>query len=210
MDEPLLQVKTTFPNRGTSSRKRRQRQQECLYKKIGKLGKEKETLSRKAKRLQKQIERGKKSISKLPATPNSSARQQLAKEGINSKSCKKFAKKILYAEVLSKEIKEAALFNKKKSICNVINGKILKKNKLLNFTAKNTGMDGRLSSKASAKSSKVTPRESRFNEKLHSAVRDFYDRDDNSTSLPRKRDFKKVESRRFQDDFSTISSRTFT
>ena len=113
MDEPLLQVKTTFPNRGTSSRKRRQRQQECLYKKIGKLGKEKETLSRKAKRLQKQIERGKKSISKLPATPNSSARQQLAKEGINSKSCKKFTKKILYAEVLSKEIKEAALFNKK-------------------------------------------------------------------------------------------------
>ena len=46
--------------------------------------------------------------------------------------------------------------------------------------------------------SRHPPTESRFNEKLHSAVRDFYCRDDNSTSLPRKRDFKKVKSKRFQ------------
>ena len=59
-------------------------------------------------------------------------------------------------------------------------------------------MDRRLLSKLSTKSSKVTPRESRFNEKLHSAVRDVFYRDDNSTSFPEKRDFKKVKSRRFQ------------
>ena len=88
----------------------------------------------------------KKSISKLPATPNTSVPQQLAKEIINSKSCKKIAKKLLHDEVLSKEMKATA-FNKKKSICNIISGKILKKYKLLNFTAKNTGTDRRLLSK---------------------------------------------------------------
>ena len=69
---------------------------------------------------------------------------------------------------------------------------------MFNFTAKNTGMDRCLLSKASTKSSKVTARESQFNEKLNSAVRDFYCRDDNSTSLPGKRDFKKKKSATFQ------------
>ena len=53
----------------------------------------------------------KKSISKLPATPNTSVPQQLAKEIINSKSYKKIAKKLLHDEVLSKEMKATA-FNK--------------------------------------------------------------------------------------------------
>ena len=59
-------------------------------------------------------------------------------------------------------------------------------------------MDRCLLSKASTKSSKITTRESGFNEKLNSVVRDFYYRDDNSINLPRKRDFKKVKSIRFQ------------
>ena len=49
---------------------------------------------------------------------------------------------------------------------------ILKNYKVLNFTAKNTGTDRRLLSKALTKSSKATPREYLFNEKLHSTVTD--------------------------------------
>ena len=79
------------------------------------------------------------SISKLPATLNTSVLQQLAKEGNNTKSSKKIAKKLLFSDVLSREIKEATIFNKKKSTCNVIRGTILKKYELLKFTAKNTG-----------------------------------------------------------------------
>ena len=91
----------------------------------------------------------------MPATPNTSVPQQLAKESINSKSCKKIAKKLLHDEVLSKEIKATA-FNKKKSICNIISGKILKKYKLLNFTAKKYRNGQTSFIKTSTKSSKVT------------------------------------------------------
>ena len=68
------------------STKRKQQQQQSIYKKICQLAKEKETLSRRAKRLQKRIKRGKKSTLKLPETPNTNVHQELAKEGFNPKS----------------------------------------------------------------------------------------------------------------------------
>ena len=43
-------------------------------------------------RLEKPIERRKKSVLKLPATLNTSVRQQLVKEDIYPKSCKKLPK----------------------------------------------------------------------------------------------------------------------
>ena len=116
----------TFPNPGNSSKKRKQ-QQDSLYKKIHQLEKEKKTLSRKAKRLQKRIKREKMFAFKLPVAPNISICEQLAKEGINPKSSKKIAKTLLYTKFLSRETVEATMFSKKKSACNIISDKLLKK-----------------------------------------------------------------------------------
>ena len=82
----------------------------------------------------------------------------------------KIAKKHLYAKFC---LERSLIFNKKKSTGHAMTSTILKNYKLLNFTVKNTGTDRRLLSKALTKSSKATPREYLFNEKLHSTVTDF-------------------------------------
>ena len=101
-DEPLLQVKMILSNRGFLSTKRKHQQQESLYKKICQLAKEKETLSRRAKRLQKRIKRGKKSTLKLPETPNANVHQEL--EVLIPSQCKKLPKNFCMLKFCKKQL----------------------------------------------------------------------------------------------------------
>lgn len=84
-------------------------------------------------------------------------------------------KQLLFAEAISLEIQEAGKEkrNKKKSIRTILSGKILKKYKLLSYTASKTGTDRR---KMSSVTGKVLCEENQkrgFEPELHGRVLDF-------------------------------------
>ena len=119
----------------------------------------------------------------------------MRKARINPSDAPEIQKQLSFAKTLSSEIRKAGKEkkNSKQNIRSVISGKILRKYKLIHYTARRTNTDRR---KLSEGISKVTnPNKSRrgFEPNLYKAVINFYNRGEVSTALPGKRNAKKVK-----------------
>lgn len=187
---PMI-VAIPFPKKGEASRKRKRQSDDRLHKRIRKLENQKKDLKKTCNSLRKQIarSRGKKD------TPNSKTNKIMRTAGINPKDAAEIKKKLLFAETLSGEIREAGKErkNSKKSIRSIISGEILKKYRLLRYAATKTATDRRKLSKVQNKVINPTKSKRGFEPKVYAAVINFYNRDDVSTALPGKRDAKKVK-----------------
>ena len=119
----------------------------------------------------------------------------MRRAGINPRDAPEIQKQLLFAEVLFSEIREAGKEkkNSKQSIRSVTSGKILRKFKLIYYTARRTNTDWRKLLKGLSKV--INPNKSKrgFEPNLYKAVINFYNLDDVSTALPGKRDAKKVK-----------------
>lgn len=131
-------VSIKFPKRGESSRKRKRRSDDKLYQKIAKLKEDKKRLERKCDSLRKKISRRKKPSS--PLTPKTKTKKMLKAIRIRPNDAPEISKQLLFAEAISLEIQEAGREkkNKKENIRTMLSGKILKKYRLLKYTAAKT------------------------------------------------------------------------
>ena len=131
-----MMVSLQFPKRGEASRKRKRRSDDRLHKKIAKLKKEKQQLSRKCDSLRKKLTRSSSTVKiNSPLTPKRKTMKMMKNAGINPCNASEIQKQLLFAETISKEIQEAVneKKNKKENIRTLISGKILKKYTLLQY-----------------------------------------------------------------------------
>ena len=129
-----MMVSLQFPKRGDPSRKRKRRSDDRLHKKIAKLKKEKQQLSRKCDYLRKKLTRSSSTVKiNSPLTPKRKTMKIMKNAGINPCNASKIQKQFLFGETFSNEIQEAVneKKNKEDSIRTMISGKILKKYRLL-------------------------------------------------------------------------------
>ena len=194
---PLL-VSINFPGRGESSRKRKRSSDDKLRYKIAKLSHEKRRLELKCDSLRKKV--GRKMKSKNQVTPNSKATKMLTAIGIDPEKAPEIKKQLLFAEAVSLEIQCAGKEkkNRKKSIRNILSGKILKKYKLLSYTASKTGLNRRKMSNITGKVVCEENQKRGFQPEIYAKVLEFYNRDDVSTALPGKRDAKKNKKKKIK------------
>ena len=148
MSPSSILVSVPFPKRGETSRKRKQRSDDRLYKKIRKLENEKRKLQRKCESLRKKIFRSSKK-KENSSTLNRKTNKLMRRVGINPRDAPEIQKQLLFAETLSSEIRKAGneKKNSKQSIRSVISGKILRKYKLIHYAARGTNSDRRKLSK---------------------------------------------------------------
>ena len=92
-----MMVSLQFPKRGKVSRKRKKRSDDRLHKKIAKLKKEKQQLSRKCDSLRKKLTRSSSTVKiNSPLTPKRKT------AGINPCNASEIQKQLLFAETISK------------------------------------------------------------------------------------------------------------
>ena len=152
------------------------RSDDRLHKKIAKLKKEKQQLSRKCDSLRKKLTRSSSTVKiNSPLTPKRKTMKMMKNAGINPCNVSEIQKQLLFAEIISKEIQEALnqKKNKKESIRTMISGKILKKYRLLRYAASKTNTDRRKFSRANGKSMNPIKPKMGFEPVLHKKV-DFY------------------------------------
>ena len=135
----------------------------------------------------------KKSLSKL--TPRKKVDVQLRKQGISPSKVKQIRKQLIYWEVLIEEIRLAfeERKNKRKGLRNIVSRKILKKYKLLKFTAMKLKTDRRQLSRTTLKLSLVPRKERKENQEIIHSVQEVFYHDDVSLALLGKWDVKKVD-----------------
>ena len=129
-----MMVSLQFPKRGEASRKRKRRSDDRLHKKIAKLKKEKQQLSRKCDSLRKKLTRSSSTVKiNSPLTPKRETMKIMKNTGINSCNASEIQKQLLSAETIPKEIQEPVneKKNKKESIRTMISGKVLEKYRIL-------------------------------------------------------------------------------
>lgn len=200
---PLL-VAMAFPKRGESARKRKRRSDDRFRKKLAKLEHEKEVLKKSNASLRQKVCRMKKSKVKDSArnlTPRKLVSNMLKEGGLSpSTTSKDIKKNLLFAHVVSEEIRASTLErkNKRASIRRMVSGRILKKYKLIKFAANKTGNDRRKMGRSSSKILNFPSSKRGFDPAVHKSVLEFYSRDDISTALPGKRDCKKVKKSQIQ------------
>ena len=190
---PML-VSIAFPKRGEAFWKRKWRSDDGLYKKISKLENEKRKLPTKSESLRKKIFRPSKKTENS-CTPNSKTIKLMRKARINPSDAPEIQKQLSFAKTLSSEIRKAGKEkkNSKQNIRSVISGKILRKYKLIHYAARRTNTDRRKESKGLSKVINPNKSKRRLEPNLYKAVINFYNCDDVSTSLPGKRDVKKIK-----------------
>ena len=155
-------------------KRRKKKKEEKIQLKMKQLEHENTILKRKAERLYKRLQReAKKSPSKL--TPRKKVDVQLRKQGINPSKVKHIRKQLIYGEVLT-EIRLAfeERKNKRKGLRNIVSGKILKKYKLLKFSAMKLKTDRRHLSRTASKLSLVPRKERKKNEQIIHSVQEFF------------------------------------
>ena len=109
-----MMVSLQFPKRGEASRKRKMRSDDRLHKKIAKLKKEKQQLSRKCDSLRKKLTRSSSTVKiNSPLTPKRKTMKMMKNAGINPCNASEIQKQRLFAETISKEIQETV--NEKKN-----------------------------------------------------------------------------------------------
>ena len=188
-------VAMEFPKKVEYSRRKCKHGNDRFYKKIVKLEKEKRNLIRANARLRKRKERAKKASTPVTTiTPRSKVCSLMKQNGISPSKAPTIKKKLLYADAISSEIRKSIQERKNKieSIRRVISGQILRKYKLICYTAMQTLTDRGKLSKTKSKTIDLEKQKRGFQPELHNQVLDFYRRDDVSIVLPGKRDVKKI------------------
>ena len=176
---------------------------------------ENENLSRKTKRLCKRIQRQKTAktegfspslpetspseIQNEPFTPKRKVDSEIREAGVSpSVIPKPIRNKLLFANVISEEIKIASKSSKnedQQAIRNVISGSTVKTYRQMKTLGEMTMTNRRELAKVKAKSIKIRNiRKKPLIEKgVQAKVIDFFKRDDNSRMMPGKKDAKRIE-----------------
>ena len=132
-------------------------------------------------------------------TPNSKTNALLQEHGFQpSEFPVNLRKQLVYADAISLEIAVANANSntaKKQVVRNIVSGKILKKYKLLKYAAKKTGTNRNKLSKVQKKSLSFEQKKGKAHPGKGDVV-SYYLRDDVSTTLPGKRDAKKIAKRK--------------
>ena len=102
-----MMVSLQFPKRGEASRKRKRRSDYRLHKKIPKLKKEKQQLSRKCDSLRKKLTRSSSVKINSLLTPKRKTMKMMKNAGINPCNTSEIQKQRLFSETILKEIQEA-------------------------------------------------------------------------------------------------------
>ena len=188
----------SFPKRGESSKKRKRRNNDCFYKKIAKLEKEKKALKKSSATLRQREHRMKKKKQKdtnQVFTPRKSVSNIFRRGGLSpGKASRVIVKTLLFAEVVSEEIRASVLErkNNRESIRRLLCGKILGKYKLIMYASEKTGNNRRKMCRSTSKNLNIQSKKRGFDSEINAGVLRFYGRD-NSTALPGKRDAKRVK-----------------
>ena len=154
-------------------------------------------------------------------TPRKSVNQLLRKNGLTPRKATDDVKKsLLFSEAISKEILQSTKEkkNQRKSIRRLISGKILRKYKLLKYTAEKTGNDRRKMGKETSKVLNVCRKNRGFDQNIYKEVIDFFNRDYVSTALPGKKDVisltnktrKRVKIQKLNDYLSNLYQKLIT
>lgn len=190
--ESVLKVK--FPAKASGSRTRIMNRLDKNRDTIRKLEEENAKLGKKYSSLLRKWQRKNKTFSN---SPMSRAQRDINQMKTNKRKSDKVRRKLAFHYVLTDEIKEGSLKHKfkskqKSSIYGVVGGKILQKYRMISYAAKETGLDRNYLSKLTNKVIKENKRmrmskeAGRYKEK----IQEFYERSDNSTTLPNKKDVK--------------------
>ncbi|VDI49578.1 Hypothetical predicted protein [Mytilus galloprovincialis] len=143
--------------------------------------------------LRKRLEREKKRNSEKKNTPRSKTDALIQRAGLTpgARNTENIRKKLLYAECVSKEIRETSEENptKRKLVGIVVSGKFMKKYKMLTELKKSTNITWRTQAQRSKKlNHERQPRNMFLRQKIASDVEQFLCRDDNSRCMPGKAD----------------------
>ena len=126
LNSPLVVKLQAMKSHSSVGKKCTSRALAKAYREIERLSDQKKDLSRKLNSARKRISRFEK---KKPMTPKSKTDKLLRDAGVSPRCRKELRKKLLYAEVISEEIKEAKRKNPRKlrEIDEVVSGKLIKK-----------------------------------------------------------------------------------
>lgn len=206
MSEPLT-VKINF-NKPESSRKSRGRKRVSRalakqYRLNEKLEEENDSLRRKLNSTRKRLNRlelkHKQETTAKPLTPRGKANKLMEENGIDPAKAPKIKQKLVFAECLTDEIKDAISVNDTNIVKPIIYGKKMKKYRLKNKLGHTIGIDRR---KLVGHKKLAEIRKRRRNEEINNAVnrdiKEFLEREDNSRLLPGKSDAVKVGKNRVQ------------
>ena len=206
-----LSVQMNFPKRRCTSKKRRKKHLEEQCYELKKARSQVTVEKKKNAALRKKLERMKKNRKQKETvidpntsnatTPRFQVNTDLRRHGMNPSSIPRgIHTQLVYGNVISSEIAiaNAEERNRKQGIRNLISGKILKKYRMGKLVSKITGTNRNKLSKVSSKLLITKPKKRQEDVELKNLVKDFYCRDDNSTTMPGKRDSKKVKSKSIQ------------
>ena len=180
-----------YPKKGTASRKRREATIRQIKTENKELSKTIETLLTRCAKQRKQIQRLRETInnlqnSNLNLSPNSFNSVEVRNNGLSPRKLPKdIRRKLLFAEVISREISTNAKKIEKSVLNKIITGKIMKKYRLIRYASTKTGVSRRKT-------------RSKIPEDQSQDIKQFYLRDDVSTALPGKNDATKVGEVRVQ------------
>ena len=166
-------VAMSFPKRGESSKKRKRRSDGCFYKKIAKLEKEKKTLKKSNATLRQRVHHMKKKKHKdinQVLTPRKSVSNILRRGGLSpGKTSKDIVKTLLFAEVVSEEIRAYVLERKNdgESIRGLLSGKILRKYKLIKYASEKIGNNRRKMCHSTSKNLNIQSKKRGFDPEIH-------------------------------------------
>ena len=190
-------------SRQSRGRKRVSRALAKQYRKNEKLIEENESLRRKfnsaRKKLNRMDKKQSKQANKVPETPRSKSNKLLRDVGIDPKNAPKLRQKVLFAECITEEIKEARKINNQDIVRHVVTGKVIKKYRLKKALAENTYLDRRkfINRKKSFEIRKRS-RNTAISRQITNTIREYLEREDNSRLLPGKADAVKVGSSKVQ------------
>ncbi|WAR14247.1 hypothetical protein MAR_004352 [Mya arenaria] len=204
-NEQSLTVKMNFgmpkeSSRQSRGRKRVSRALAKQYRKNETLQDENESLKRKLNTVRKRLNRLESKQKKAPLTPRSKSDKLLKDAGLEPKHVPDIRKKILFAECLSEEIKEAKKANNQNVVMRVVSGEIIKKYKMKRALGTSTLLDRRRlnSISKSVAHIKKRTRNAMINNTVTREIHEFLSRDDNSRLLPGKADAIKVGAEKAQ------------
>ena len=201
-----LKVKMNFNSCNQSSRRSRGRKRVSKalakqYRKNEKLEEENESLRRRLNTTRKKLNRleHKQKAEKTALTPNSKTDKLLQENGIDPSVATAVKQKLLFAECISEEIKEAAKVNDPDLLRPIISGERITKYRLKKRLSDCTGVNRRkLNVKKKLIEIKKRTRKEYINQTITRDIREFLERDDNSRLLPGKADAVKAGNSKIQ------------
>ncbi|MEW8542104.1 MAG: hypothetical protein AB2693_01100 [Candidatus Thiodiazotropha sp.] len=187
-DTPLVVKLPWMKSHSSAGKKRASRALAKAKREIGNLSNKNKDLNRKLNTARKQLSRLKK---QKPSTPRSKTDHLLKRAGILPTQAKEIRKKLLYAECVNEEIKEAKRNNPRKlrAINVVVSGKLIAKYRLkslLHRCANINRKKGHVQNKEILVTRKS--RDEAKRRKTETLIHSFLERDDNSRLLPGKSD----------------------